>query len=317
MTNKDPYQILGVSRSATQDDIKRAYRRLAKEHHPDRNPGNKAAEARFKDIQAAYEVLGDPHRREEYDRFGAGGPVPNFREWSPGGAEDGFHTARVEFGGFDDLGSIFEQFFNRAGAGRRGGGGTRTRARGPTAAARVPDLEASITLSFEEAALGAVRELALQADLDGPAEQFKVRIPPGVQDGQRIRVRGKGHYGAGGRGDLVIACRVIPHPYFRREGNDLLLDLPVTFAEAALGAKVDVPTLDGRISLTIPPGAASGARLRARGKGIATRDGRRGDLLAVLKIVTPKNISAEARWLIEQLDAELRQTPRSGPPWTG
>lgn len=309
----DPYEILGVSRSASQDDIKRAYRRLAKEFHPDRNPGNKAAEQRFKEIQAAYEVLGDPQRRAQFDRFGAGGPAPEFRTWSsgtPGGVH--FETGPgVDFD-FGDLSSIFEQFFSRGTTAHRGG----RRTAGPTRRQKGGDLEYTLEIGFEEAARGSTRDLTLRADGAGNLEQLRVRIPSGVEDDQRIRVRGRGQEGPGGRGDLYIRVRVAAHPYFRRDKLDILLDLPLAIHEATFGAKVDIPTLDGPTRLVIPPGTPSGAKLRLREKGILDeRTQRRGDMFAVVRIVPPRDISAEAQGLLERFAQLTHFDPRAGAGW--
>lgn len=295
MAQADPYDILGVARNASQDDIKRAYRRLAKEHHPDRNPKNKEeATRRFKEIQAAYEVLGDADRRSQFDRFGAGGPRPQYEQWSTHGDPFGGAT-EVEFG---DLGSIFEQFFSRGGAAR---GGRRRTGRRPTPGA---DLHHEVTLSLHEVAHGAAREVALSLGED--TERIQFRVPAGVTDGQKIRLRGQGQPGSGGRGDLIVTCRVAPDPRFRREGRDLFVDLPLTFAQAALGARVDVPTLDGAATLTVPAGTSGGARLRLRGKGLPdAKSGEEGDLFAVVRVTVPKSISPEARELIERLDEAL------------
>ncbi len=295
MAQADPYDILGVARNASQDDIKRAYRRLAKEHHPDRNPKNKEeATRRFKEIQAAYEVLGDADRRSQFDRFGAGGPRPQYEQWSTHGDPFGGAT-EVEFG---DLGSIFEQFFSRGGAAR---GGRRRAGRRPTPGA---DLHHEVTLSLHEVAHGAAREVALSLGED--TERIQFRVPAGVTDGQKIRLRGQGQPGSGGRGDLIVTCRVAPDPRFRREGRDLFVDLPLTFAQAALGARVDVPTLDGAATLTVPAGTSGGARLRLRGKGLPDpKSGEAGDLFAVVRVTVPKSISPEARELIERLDEAL------------
>jgi DnaJ-class molecular chaperone len=310
MTHKDPYQILGVKRNATADEIKRAYRRLAKEHHPDRNPGDPTAEQRFKEVQAAYEVLGDPQRREQYDRFGAGGPAPHFQTWGrrPGADVD----IRFDHIDFDDLSSVFEQFFQRAAV--RGGpvGRTATRSR-PVGA----DVECGIELTFEEAARGAAREIVLQPRGRGSrADRIEFRVPAGIADGQRVRLRGRGEAGPGGRGDLLVCCRVLPHPYFRRDGLDLLLDLPLSYHEAALGAKIEIPTLDGSSRVVVPPGTSSGAKLRLRGLGILDhRTGQRGDLLAVVRIAVPRRLPARARELIEQLSQELKENPREDLGW--
>ncbi|RMF85425.1 MAG: J domain-containing protein, partial [Planctomycetota bacterium] len=209
--SRDPYEILGVSRNASADEIKRAYRRLAKQHHPDRNPGDKKAEERFKEVQAAYDVLGDPQRRAEYDRFGAGGPAPDFHRWAeapPPGA------VSVDFGDLGDLSSIFEQFFQgRAPGATRAGRARRTHRRAPKGG----DLEHTVFLTLEEAAAGAKREVVLRTS-DDPrdTERIEFRVPPGVTDGQRIRLAGRGQVGPGGRGDLYVICRLQPHPVFRR-----------------------------------------------------------------------------------------------------
>lgn len=305
MPRKDPYEILGVPRNATQEEIKRTYRRLAKQYHPDRNPGDKGAEARFKEVQAAYEVLGDPERRSQFDRFGAGGPRPDFHSWRPGEAPSGFETINFDFGSMGDLSSIFEQFFSRS----RNRGPTRRYARSQRE--RGADLEHEVHISFAEAISGTTREIQLTGGSGRGVERIEFHIPPGVSDGSRIRLKGKGHEGPGDRGDIIITCRVAPHHYFRREGRDLSFDLPLTFAEAACGAKVDVPTLDGITRVTIPAGTSSGVRLRLRGKGVAGADGERGDLYVITRIVAPKSVTPRARELIRQLEEELNQKPRA------
>jgi len=298
---KDPYEILGVRRDASAEEIKRAYRRLAKETHPDRNPGDASAERRFKEVQAAYEVLGDARRREEYDRFGAGGPAPEFRRWSSG--QDPFQGAHVEFNQ-GDLRDIFEQFFSRDAS--RG-----ARRRAPRPARRGADIEHAIDLGFLEAGRGVTHVVELRR-AGGKPERIEVRIPPGVTDGQVIRVRGQGQDGPGGRGDLMIRCRVRSHPQFRRDGRDLLLDLPLSFAEAAFGAKIDIPTLDGATILTVPAGTVSGAKLRLRGRGFPDpQNGERGDMYAVVRIHVPKNLTPRARELIHALEQELPENPRA------
>ncbi|MBK8913071.1 MAG: DnaJ domain-containing protein [Phycisphaerales bacterium] len=311
MQHKDPYQILGVSRTATEAEIKTAYRRLAKQHHPDRNPGDKAAERRFKEVQAAYEVLSDPQRRAEYDRFGAGGPRPDFQSW--GAAPHGEQSVRVDFGDFGDLTSIFEQFFSRgAAAGRNGPRARGARRSAPPVEAAGADIETQVDVSFDEALRGCAREIALAAP-GGPTERIAVRVPPGVGDGQRIRVRGQGQHGLGSRGDLIIRVRVAPHPWFRREGRDLFVDLPLTFTEAALGARVEVPTPDGPARVTIPPGTSSGTKLRLRGRGVpADRAMEAGDLYVVIRIEAPRELTPRARELLEELAREMPRDPRAG-----
>jgi DnaJ-class molecular chaperone len=312
MDRKDPYKILGVSRSAAQDEIKRAYRRLAKEHHPDRNPGDKGAEQRFKEVQAAYEVLGDPQRRAQYDRFGAGGPKPEFHTWSTGRGSP-FAETDFDFSSLGDLTSIFEQFFS-------GGAGARTRRRRAASRPRRrgADIEHTVELSFEEAAGGTVREVMLTArgGREARPERIQFRVPGGVSDGQRIRVKGKGQDGPGGRGDLMILCRIRPHAYFRRDGLNVLLDLPLTIREAALGAKVDIPTLDGVTRVTVPAGTSGGTKLRLREKGIRDQRAEKvGDMLVVVRIQLPKSVSPKARGLLDELESELDLRPRADLGW--
>lgn len=310
MAAKNPYEILGVSRTANADEIKRVYRRLAKEHHPDRNRGNKQAEEKFKEIQAAYDVLGDAERRTQFDRFGAGGPRPDFHHWQRqpnAGYEDGNAT----FGDMGDLSSVFEQFFRRGGI---GGEGAQQRT-APAQTGPGTDLSYDVDLSFEEAASGTTREVVLSGG--GKSEHIKVKIPAGVADGQRIRVPGKGHHGGGGgRGDLILTAHVRPHAFFRREGLDLLLDVPLSLSESILGATIDIPTLSERVSIRVPPGASSGTKLRVREKGL--RDARArtvGDLYAVLKIRAPESVTDAARRLAEELQKEQREDPRAQEPW--
>lgn len=298
-TPRDPYEILGVSRTASPDDIKKAYRRLAKQYHPDRNPNDPSAADRFKQVQAAYEVLGDAARRAQFDRYGAGGPAPNIDDWVSQST-----VFNREHGGFhaDDLASIFEQFFGRsARSPARSGRSSRRAARD----APPPEpIEHELRLSFDDAYRGVRREVVLSDGRD--EERLVVTIPAGVAEGQKIRVRGRGNVGRSGRGDLIIICRVEPHPVFRRDGADLLFDLPVSFPQAALGAVVDAPTPDGAARLKVPPGTSSGTRLRLRGRGMPdARTGAAGDLYAVVKILTPARLSPEATRLIERLAEEL------------
>lgn len=304
MAQKDPYHILGVSRTATPEEIKRAYRKLAKEHHPDRNRDKPDAEQKFKEVQAAYEVVGDPQRRAQFDQFGAGGPRPDVNEWFRGG---GRHPegVRVEFDSMGDLSSIFEQFFNRGPSPARG----RRRA-AANGRAQSTEIEQHVELTFLEAARGTTRELLI-TDERGREQRIAVHIPAGVSDGQKIRAPNV----AGGRAHVILHCSVAPHPYFRRDGLDLLLDVPMTFSEASLGGPVEIPTLDGSAVVSIPPGTSSGSKLRLRGKGLVDpRAGQPGDLYAVVKIVAPKQLSERARQLLVELDQELRQRPRANWP---
>lgn len=306
-SRKDPYQILGVERSANADQIKRAYRKLAKQFHPDRNPGDAGAEEKFKQVQAAYEVLGDEQRRRQYDQFGAGGPTPNIHGWDTRFDQ---HNGNFTVGDVGDLSGIFEQFFTRGG---RGEGARRSGAR--RGGRPGEDVRTAVELTFEESARGATREVELQVEGASP-ERLKFRIPAGVEHGQRIRLRGKGQEGRGGRGDLIIECRILPHAYFRREGLHILLDLPLSLKEAAMGASIDVPTLDGPTTLKVPPGTSSGSKLRLRGKGVASAlTGETGDMYAVVKIVIPREISASAQQLVESLDREWQLDPRAHTGW--
>lgn len=311
--NKDPYSILGVSRGATEDDIKRAYRRLAKEFHPDRNRGDKQAETRFKEVQAAYEVIGDPARRRQYDQFGAGGPTPEYRQWQhPGGGGASGGAVDIDFG---DLSSIFEQFFQRGSA--RGGRSQTQSSRHERAAETngSTDIEIDAEITFDEALHGAQRKVTLAGG--GTREVVSFRIPPGVRDGQRIRVRGRGHATRRGRGNLLVRCHVQPHPWFRLEGRNVVFDLPLSVSEAALGTKVEVPTPSGTRKIAIPAGTSSGTRLRLRGLGAAeTANAEAGDFYAVVRIVVPKNPSDSVRKLFEKLAETDEEDVRADAPWT-
>lgn len=297
---KDYYEILGVPRDASADDIRRAYRKLARQYHPDIN-NETGAEERFKEVGEAYEVLSDPEKRERYDRLGdprsAGAEGPNPADFEDLFGRGGFGSdVRVEFGegGFSDF---FESLFGQ-GAGTTDGGPLRGR-----------DREAVLDLSLEEALAGGRRRLSLDDD-----ESFEVNIPAGVREGQRIRIGGKGAAGRGGgpAGDLYLLVHLRPHRRFRREGDDLQVDLRVTPWEAALGATVPVPTLSGTAQVKVPAGSSSGRRLRLRGRGLPTRNGERGNLYATVQIAVPKEMSDEERDLFEKLAAASDFDPREG-----
>jgi curved DNA-binding protein len=313
---RDLYEILGVPRTASTGDIKKAYRRLAKQYHPDVNPGNKAAEEKFKEVTAASEVLSDETRRKLYDEFGADSLRTGFdekkaeelRRWKRQGAPAGgmpfdfgdFRTVNVgDYGAFD-FGSIFGDLF--------GGGAGRPRARRAAVPAAGADAAAEIEVPLRDAVLGAERDL----HVDG--RRLRVKIPPGVDDGSQIRLAGQGGPGAHGGppGDLYLHVTVREHPHVRRDGKDLFLDLPVTIPEAVDGAEVRLPTFEGPVSLRIPKGAQSGMRLRLRGKGMPDlRGGRRGDLYAVVQLVLPAESEAlreAARPLARLYDGD----PRAG-----
>jgi DnaJ-class molecular chaperone len=345
MATKDYYEILGVKRGASEDEIKKAYRKLARKFHPDLNPGDKAAEEQFKLVQEAYDILSDAENRKLFDQYGenwravkagAGAPPPG---WSPGAGGVRFSTggdARAggfDFGDFDFSGvgeggaggfDVFEELFGRA----RGG-----RARRPT---RGRDVEAELELSLEEAHRGGRHTLQLQvaevcSDCKGTGvkdnkrcptcggagqllkpKTLEVNIPAGVRDGSTIRLAGQGGAGANGTqpGDLYLRIRLRRHPLFTVRGDDLEVELPIAPWEAILGANVEAPTISGKVDLTIPPGAQNGQRLRLRGQGLNKRKGGRGDEYVRLKIAVPKEVSAEERRLYEELKRTSQFNPR-------
>ena len=294
---KDPYSVLGVSKSASAEEIKKAYRKLAKKLHPDMNPGDKKAEERFKEVSGAFEVVGDPKKRALFDEFGEISTRPGFdeakaREFQRQAAESPFAGMRgggFNVGGFDpgDLESMFGEMF--------GGGGRRRRAPRPMPG---DDVEAAIDIDLRDAVLGAEREISFVRGSENV--RLKVKIPPGVETGSRVRLPGQGGPGemGGERGDLYLRITVRPHPLIRVEGRDLLLDLPVTAHEALAGAEVTAPTFEGPVKLKIPPGSQSGRKLRLRGRGLpalkSDTGAPRGDLYAVLQVKLPPD-SPEAR----------------------
>ena len=303
------YELLGVARDADADTIRKAYRKLARQYHPDVNPGDAAAEERFKEISQAYDVLADAEKRSHYDEFGEAALEGGFdaeaarraRErfgahfGQQAGAGPGGFSGDFSFGNLDDLlGGVFNRF----------GGAPPHRAR----PARGPDLHASITLDFADAARGGEQRVSIgRPSADGSVrhENLTVRIPAGVRNGGRIRLAGKGGEIAGGPpGDLYLDVRVRPHRIFRRDGRDLLLDVPVSFREATLGAQVEIPTLEGRATVTVPPGTPGGGKLRLRGKGIPeTPDHAAGDLIVTLQIEVPRQLDAQGRRAVEALEA--------------
>lgn len=309
---EDLYAVLGVARGASDDVIKKAYRKLARKLHPDVNPGDAAAEERFKIVSEAYSVLSDPDKRKAWDEFGEVSLQAGFdaeaarraREQfgarfgrGAGGSPGGGADPSFEFGDLDDLlGDVFAQ----RGWQRAGG----PRASGPR---RGPDVEAVLELDLAEAAAGGEKRLTLgrpSADGSVRPETVTVRIPAGVADGGRIRLGGKGGEGRNGgpAGDLYAEIRIRPHRVFRLEGRNLALDVPITVREAVLGAKIEIPTLDGRATLTIPPGTDSGRRLRLRGKGLPDpTGGAPGDLTVTVQIRVPRGVDAKAGEALEAL----------------
>ncbi len=352
MSQKDYYDILGVSKSASDEEIKRSYRNLAKKYHPDVNkePG---AEEKFKEVQKAYEVLSDPDKRAAYDRFGHAGV--------DGQGQGGFSDFGG-FGGFGDVGDIFEQFFGGF------GGSTSRRSTGPR---KGEDIRVQMTISFEEACFGAEKEITLSRDEECTrcagtgaksksdvstcsrckgkgvvtsvqstilgrvqtqhecpecqgtgkvikqkctecggigkirrSSTIKVKVPEGINDGQQIRLSGKGNAGINGgpTGDLYIYFNVKPDDFFVREGNDIYCELPITFSQAALGADIEIPTIHGNVKLTIPPGTQSQTKFKLKNKGVKSlRTGTLGDQYVIVKVITPKNLTARQRSLFEEL----------------
>jgi curved DNA-binding protein len=330
MAKRDYYEVLGVNRSASDAEIKNAYRKLAKRFHPDRNKGDKEAEVRFKEVQEAYDVLSDKEKRRQYDQFGQvgveagpggqtywqagpGGGYTRVYTSGPGGIEFDLGDLEGLFGG--GLGNIFERF-GRQGAARRQ---DQRRPRRPPQ--QGGDVEHEVTLDFEQAIHGTTLEVDLSRTGKwgrSDKETIKVRIPPGVRPGQRIRVRGKGQTGSAGAppGDMYIVCRIREHPYFKRIGGDIFLDVPITISEACLGAKIEMPTIDGRTVVTIPPGTSSGTKLRLKGKGVMDpKTNTRGDQFAVVRIVPPPALSERQRKLIAELQSESDFNPRRSLNW--
>jgi molecular chaperone DnaJ len=348
--SKSLYDALGVSKTASQDEIKKAYRKLVREYHPDKNPGDKEAEDRFKEIQAAYDALSDPEKRKQYDAYGSADG-----RGAPRGGNFNFD--------FGDLGDLFGGFGDIFGGGRQ-----------QQRAGRGADLEAQVNLSFEDSLRGIETRIPVEVEaacrecngtgaepgsspqvcpqckgrgvtvesqglfglsqtcprcsgsgtvIEKPCrrcggsgrerrtKQYTVKIPAGVKDGTRIRLKGKGEagYGGGPPGDLFVVTRVAESPLYERRGADLVVDVPVTFADAALGAEVEVPTPEGRVSLKVPAGSESGKLLRIKGRGAPKlKGGERGDVLARLKIAVPKKPNKKERELLEQLQKMQRAT---------
>jgi len=372
MNKRDYYEVLGVGRGASEKEIKRTYRRLARKHHPDVNPNNKSAETKFKEITEAYEVLSDPAKRQQYDQFGhqpfGGGHEGAQR---PGGGPGGFDFSQFDLGGAGGVEDLFSNLF----AGR--GHAAQT---GPS---KGEDLHYSIDLNFEDAVRGLSTEIGLERHVACPTcqgtgigvggqlhacpacggsgrtragrgrlfgghqacprcrgtgklpstpcgsckgdgtvlktERISVKIPPGVENGSNIRVQGKGQSGRGGGppGDLYIVTRVRPHPYFERKGDNLYCEVPISVTEAALGAKIDVPTVDGKASMRIPPETSSGKIFRLRGMGVPHLKGSgRGDQFVTVKIVLPRDLDARSQELFRELGRVRPEDPRSGI-WKG
>ncbi|MEM8542942.1 MAG: DnaJ C-terminal domain-containing protein [Cyanobacteria bacterium P01_H01_bin.119] len=320
---KDYYSVLGVSKSASADEIKRAYRKLARKYHPDVNPGDQAAEAKFKEVSEAYEVLSDADKRKKYDQFG--------RYWQQADRAGGYTGSPSDFGGFDfgAYGS-FEEFINellgRMGTGSSGGtrgysnyrtsrgsgfgGGFSGFGNGggaQSAGATNFDQEATLSLTLSEAFSGTQKRLRIGNDV------VEVRIPPGAKQGSRIRLRGKGQINPYTQqpGDIYLVVSLLNHDFFQFEGDNLVCEVPIAPDEAVLGSKIDVPTPDGLVTVNVPAGVRSGQSLRLRGKGWPDRKGGRGDQFVRMIISPPKNLSSEERSLYEKIRDARSQDPRS------
>ena len=367
---RDYYEVLGVSKGASDDEIKKAYRKLAKKYHPDMNPGDKEAEAKFKEVNEAYSVLSDEQKRARYDQFGHAGVDPNYGAGGPGGG----------FGGFDmgdiDLGDIFGSFFGGGGFGGFGGGGARRN--GPQ---KGESLRANLTITFEEAAFGCEKEINLNRteecdechgsgcqpgttaetcpDCRGTgvvrvqqrtggfafsstaactrcrgtgkiihspckscggsgsvkkSKRITVTIPAGIDDGQAVSLRGQGNAGKNGgpAGDLIVGVRVKPHPQFRRDGTTVLYEQPVTFFQAAMGAELEIPTIDGKVKWSLPAGTQPGTTFRLRGKGIPSVNGRgRGDQYVTVNVQVPTELTREQKEALRAYGEAMGELPAS------
>ena len=302
----DLYAVLGMKKDASADELRKAYKKLSRENHPDRKPNDAAASEKFKQVQEAWDVLGDATKRQQYDRFGSNGP--QFQQGQRRGSA-GPVDFQGMFGGNVDLGDLLGGMFGGGAGGSPFGPQAGRRARSATGA----NIEAEIEIPFVVATEGGMQDL--QLDHAGKPQRLSVKIPPGVSTGSVIRLAGQGQAGRGGpAGDLLVTIKVAPHSYFRREGSDLLIDVPLTVSEAALGTKVEVPTLaEGPMVVTIPPGTSSGAKLRLRGKGVPNQKTRaRGDLYVVIKLVLPPKLDDATRGLFEQIAVAAPYDPRVG-----
>lgn len=322
---QDFYQLLEVGKTASQDEIQKAYRRLARKYHPDLNPDDKSAQQKFKDIQNAYDVLNDPEKRRMYDQFGpefhrmggdpyGGGRGPvDYEQYFGKGAESdpqgGF--------GFGSLEELFKQF----GGGGAGWTGGRGRGQSAPSATAGTDLRAELAVPFQTAVLGG--SASLNAVRGGKEETIKIKIPPGVSSGKKMRLRGQGNPGTHGGppGDLIVLLHVAPHPHFRRNGNNLELSLPITLKEAIMGTTVDIPTPNGTVALKIPPGSSGGRRLRVKGHGVLSSSGPPGDLIVELQIRLPEQLldsekrSVDLLNAVDQLESMYREPVRSHIQW--
>ncbi len=323
MAKRDYYEVLGVKKSATEDEIKKAYRKLAMKLHPDRNPGNKQAEERFKEINEAYAVLSDKAKREKYDQFGPSGFSQRYSQedifrgfdisdllkdlgFSFGRAGGGGRRGRTQYGGFEDL-------FGGFGKGQSGGtqsgdfrdifsrGGYQDQS---PFNQKGQDIESELRLSFEEAARGTEKKVRFSQG--NKIEEVSVKVPAGIESGKKLRLAGKGMEGAGGQaGDLYLKVNVAEHPIFKREGSDILVDKEIKISDAVLGTSIEVPTLEGNKQIKVTPGTQSHSRIRLKGFGLPRlREGGKGDQLVRILIKYPRNLTEKQKKLIEELKRE-------------
>jgi DnaJ-class molecular chaperone len=314
MADEDYYSVLGVSKTASEDDIQKAYRKLARKFHPDLHADKdekerNQAKQKFQKVQQAYDVLGEPKKRQMYDQMG-----PGFEQMGGGGNPFGGAGGGSPFGaGGIDISQIFGGRGGRSGGGfedilrQMGGGGAGPQARGagPT---KGRDIEQEITVPFAVSVLGGQHQVSLQRN-DGGVDRMEVKIPAGIEPEKKIPLRGQGQHGAGGgpRGDLLIKVHVAPHPSYTRKGLNLQVTVPITLIEAAEGAKIDLPTPHGTVSLKVPPGSSSGKSLRLKGMGIKAKD-HSGDLLATLQVALPSEVSAEDLDVLKKLNKRWNQS---------
>lgn len=315
MSKKDFYSILGVPRTATADELKKAYRKLAMQYHPDKNPGDKKSEEKFKEISEAYDVLSDTKKREMYDQFGHAGSQQGFGGGPGGfGGFGGFGGAGAGAGAGGGHGDPFQDIFGDVfgdifGGGRAGGQRSRRQQQ-----AKGTDLRYTLNISFEDSALGVEKIISFIRHRGGKEESAKlaVNVPAGVKEGQRLKLSGEGDLpsGASSPGDLYVIMHIQEHPLFKRNENDVILDLPISFTDAIIGTNVEVPTLTGKAMIRIPPGTHSGQTFRLKGKGFPKIGGfGSGDMLVKVLVDTPDHLTNKQKELVEELAKSVESTP--------